>query len=83
MDDKFILFPNPVFNNLNIMGNQNNGQEYQVKIVDVTGRLMASLDWEHSNLLTIELEELPVGFYFVEIADGTNIIRKKFVKQAW
>jgi hypothetical protein len=78
--DNFIsLFPNPVFDHLTLIINENI-TDAQIKIYNLLGETEFSS--VTSNQKTdIDISSLSRGVYFVEVISGDNVGRKKFVKQ--
>jgi hypothetical protein len=75
------VYPNPVKNELMVSGLKLRvGSEATIKVFDVLGKEM------HNHLLAASNFQLPTsnfksGIYFMEINDGKNIFRKKFLKE--
>ncbi len=75
----FTLFPNPVFNYLNLYFHENTSKA-ELKIYNLLGV------FEYSSILiqqksNIDLSNLACGIHILEITDGKNISRRKFIKQ--
>ncbi|MFL9842789.1 glucuronyl esterase domain-containing protein [Flavobacterium rhizosphaerae] len=67
------VYPNPAQNTIWVAGLTN---EFEYKIIDVSGKLC--LSGRATN--AISLENLPKGFYFLNISDGANGTYKKIIK---
>jgi hypothetical protein len=48
-----------------------------LRIVDISGKTV--LQKENNGLNSLDVSFLNSGMYFVELSDGYNIIRKKFI----
>lgn len=70
------VYPNPTKNTLNI---QSNGQITQLSIFNQLGQLVETYKGQHPRL---DIQHLPSGIYFLNIANDTNSIVsvKRFVK---
>jgi len=78
-ENKFLIFPNPVLNELTIKGNLN---LYQIKIYDTLGRIHRTIN-ATTETQTINLSTLPQGLYFVSLKNEMNNSLKvyKIIKQ--
>lgn len=73
----FILFPNPVSNELNILIN-NELMIENISVFDLTGKLIKSVN---GNVNSIDMSDLMSGNYFVRIITNDGIYNKKVLKQ--
>jgi len=76
----FSFFPNPASSELTIVYT-GSAKEYQIKIFDVTGKLVKQMENISSDKIIIPISELNKGMYLLNIHDGENISTKRFVKQ--
>ena len=76
----FSIYPNPSSNNItiNFSSASNN---INVKIYDVTGRLIKNIGNVKSGENIINISTLEAGLYMLNLQDGNNSITKRFVKQ--
>ncbi|MEA3505737.1 MAG: DUF4465 domain-containing protein [Bacteroidota bacterium] len=77
-DNEISIYPNPFTNNLNISLN-----EYTTKniiIRDVSGNIIFANENFISNKLTVNLNDIPAGIYFVTIISDKEKIVKKIIK---
>jgi len=77
------IFPNPGNGSLNISWKQIPGQQIDIKVLDVSGRVVASEKRNSSvevNLANINLSTLPNGIYFVQLTNGAGLVTHKYVK---
>ncbi|SHI97832.1 T9SS type A sorting domain-containing protein [Flavobacterium haoranii] len=77
-NDKIIVFPNPVQNDLNIKIN-NVSENTNVKIFDLLGKEFYSNSFENQNI-NIDLNFLKTGIYLLKINSGTNKTVQKIIK---
>ncbi len=79
-DHLFTFYPNPATNSITI-DYKSLAKNYNVKIYDVTGRLVKNSD--HLSLATtiINIDDLEKGIYLLNVYDGTTSSVKRFVKQ--
>ncbi len=75
--DRFTVFPNPVSNHLTI---KNNGFEpTKVILFSTPGKIISEVTFTGSSA-TINMQELPNGFYFLQIVNDKSAITKKIIK---
>ena len=79
-NNSFRIFPNPVNNVLSIETTSN--QHYEVKILDITGKLIIS-DQFNGGLETtnINISTLPKGSYIIQIQNNDTQFSKQFIKR--
>ncbi|WP_020531466.1 T9SS type A sorting domain-containing protein [Flexithrix dorotheae] len=79
------LYPNPAQNDLNISFSSSVMDEYSIKIIDLTGKLMLLTELNKANInknsRTIDISSYKPGMYFVEINNGRSKVVKKFLKK--
>lgn len=73
------LFPNPSSGIINIDLKTNERSE--VKVLDISGRVIISRKYSDSGLKTIDLASLSKGTYVVSINSGEKMINRKIVMQ--
>jgi len=73
----FIVYPNPVTNNLFIIFSGKK-QKVEVTITDITGKIVRSTKLKSN---TINVGDLPNGIYFIKFEGENNTIPQKFIKQ--
>lgn len=78
--NRFVIYPNPVNNVLNIKGLNTYGK-YQFIINDVKGNAVAETSISNTSVYTWNIQTLSKGFYNLKIISGDNISTVKFVKQ--
>lgn len=77
------LWPNPVKNQLNITGVEAFEGQAEVKVYDLSGRLVLSStkDSTSQNTIQINTSSLSTGTYLVKITDGKTSLNKKIIKE--
>jgi hypothetical protein len=75
-ENRLLVYPNPVFDVLNIQTEQ---VIKQIVVLDLNGRIVMQLQ---GNIRTIDLQSIPAGNYIVNIRTETAIIPIKIVKNA-
>ena len=68
---KFIVFPNPSDNVLNIKGNVLENDNYRIVLTNILGQPLISIDTESVNNIVetkFNIKELSSGIYFLTIA---------------
>jgi len=75
------VFPNPCADNVNIV-NPGNHTIRSIRVSSVSGELIRKerVSGVASNFV-LNTSGLPVGYYLIEISDGTTISRKKLMKK--
>ena len=73
------LFPNPSSGIINVDLKTNERSE--VKVLDISGRVIISRKYSDSGLKTIDLASLSKGTYVVSINSGEKMINRKIVMQ--
>lgn len=76
-DQNFIVYPNPVINELNIATSKNTTVE-KVSIYSLTGQLIKIAE---GNEKTIDMSDLSSGNYFIKIQTNQGVINKKVIKK--
>lgn len=84
-ENKFNLFPNPVSNSL-IIQFESEIQFAGINVLNVLGENVLSKSVFYSNIITLDISELPNGVYFLKINSTNNGNHKiyssqKFIKQ--
>ena len=78
--NNFVMYPNPVMNQLNISLDTNQSSMYNLSVIDMMGRIIFQKEIG-STLNTIDVSQMTTGIYNVSIQSGSNVIAtKKFVK---
>jgi hypothetical protein len=72
------IYPNPTNNLLNIESKKENIQA--VNIYNLTGENVLSSLQHHSNIITLSIENIPTGLYFIEVQTSGGLVVKKLLK---
>lgn len=75
----FALYPNPANDVINLHFGQRLEGESTIRIVDFNGRLVSEqlVGEVNSKVLTLETALLPAGIYYVEVQNGSELIRER------
>ncbi len=73
-----ILFPNPASDVLTI--SMENSHNFEIKIYDILGKIVL-FEKAETNNITLTINHLAKGNYFVELKNGQFITTKKFIKK--
>lgn len=81
----FLVYPNPVKENLFITNNESLDLDNSIKIYDIQGRLViSSLAIFQNDNLVIDMRNLSLGFYFIQLhskTDDSKTITIKIIKE--
>lgn len=77
---KALIYPNPNNGSFTISMEDYNGDNYNMQVTDVSGKLVY-YEVLNSSQSNINLNELNKGMYFVSVSDGTNQVVKRIVVQ--
>ena len=84
-NSKFIIYPNPVKDDVTISFSAKNSSEISIRIVDVNGKILISKTEQSSaegiSVIHIDCSNLRQGFYFVNLEVGGLTYIRKIVKQ--
>ena len=75
-NSEFLLYPNPVANDLNVSFLNNKG--YTFRITNVLGQQISNGELSES---PIDVSQLSTGIYLIELNNGAKRIVKKFAKK--
>jgi hypothetical protein len=76
-----LLYPNPCSNEITLLLNDQQSHENGVlQIFDITGMLVAKLEVNHQNKITINTASLPQGMYQIQMTNLIGTYNGKFVK---
>lgn len=75
------IFPNPANNRIQVGIQVKNAANAQVQVTDVTGRIVLSRQayFVDNQLLTLETDQLPNGFYNLTVVEGESLQSAPFV----
>jgi hypothetical protein len=77
---KITMYPNPVEDKLNLNLSQYSGEVKQLRIFDVTGKLVNSLGVDKQTHLEISMGSYPSGLYIVKIETENEQLQHKIIK---
>lgn len=80
VEEDFNLYPNPVSDYLILNAGENYGENILISIINVAGQMLQSKKYSNNGNITIGLEELSNGVYFLRVEDGSKLATKKFIK---
>jgi choice-of-anchor B domain-containing protein len=80
--DRFDVFPNPIYNEVNIDLAVEGSQEVTIELYTLTGKLLQSkIQWvSGAERLSMNTSELPSGMYVLEARFGEGTISEKIIK---
>lgn len=74
------VYPNPVENELNVEFPSVLSDDWNIAVIDVTGRTLKSYRFTE-NKLTIDIGDLSSGLYILQMDNSKEIISKPFIKK--
>lgn len=75
------IYPNPVNNILHVALDVDPEGESLVKCFDMTGRVVGECQFDGDRRLSMDVEALPQGAYFVKVyIDGRPVVNRKIMK---
>lgn len=75
-DNLLMLFPNPAINKINIIFPENVSQ---IEIFDLQGKKIKAF-LVNSDMIEIEIQELPKGMYYLKAYGNSGILSTKFIR---
>ncbi|MGB4930939.1 MAG: T9SS type A sorting domain-containing protein [Chitinophagales bacterium] len=78
IENTFSLYPNPANNFITI--ETDFSTEKTIYITDALGQIVKTITTSENNI-TIDLNGIASGVYFIKMEDGINSVTKKFIKQ--
>lgn len=84
LDASFSVFPNPTSDVLHVNFESDKPTPFELSLLDPTGKNIRS--WKMESAFgnysqTIDLNDLPSGFYFFKLETNDGIVNRKFVKE--
>lgn len=76
---EYKLYPNPSKNSINInLGSEIIDTPYELQFIDIFGKIVKkAIITPKSSIFTIDITELPEGFYNCRILNGSEIVDTK------
>ena len=81
IDLQAAIFPNPAKEQLTIILNNTANNTTQLRVYDIAGALQLQQDVQTQKQISISVNELSTGVYFVEIKNGEQIKHIRFIKE--
>ena len=84
IENNFSIYPNPANENINISVISATGERTTINLVDITGKVITSYDLgilKGEKNMSIKVEDLSTGIYFIELVNESGRQVKKFVKK--
>lgn len=83
-EDKFSVFPNPAIDAINVAISLTNSENTVINVLDISGKVIKTVNVgnvQGEKNLSIDVQDLSTGVYFVELVNEHNKQVKKFVKK--
>lgn len=84
IEDQFSIYPNPANEMINISVSLTNSENTTINVLDIAGKVIytANLGTVNGNkMVSVSLDQMATGVYFVEMTNSTSKQVKKFVKK--
>lgn len=78
---KMELIPNPANNYLDIAFNDKLYGNLDIKIIDITGRIVLKKNFEYKPEIIVDIKNLNTGIYYIYIKSREKILFDKFLKK--
>ena len=75
------IYPNPSSDILNIDLSSANEEIQSISLVDITGKLIQTIDVHENALLKLNLSSFASGLYYIKISSATNTVVRQVVKK--
>ena len=82
--DKFSVYPNPANEQINVAISLTNSENTVINVVDISGKVIKTMNLgnvQGDKNLTISLDNMTTGVYFIEMVNEAGKQVKKFVKK--
>jgi hypothetical protein len=82
--DKFSVYPNPAADLINVAISLTNSENTVINVVDISGKVIKTMNLgnvQGDKNLTISLDNMTTGIYFIEMINEAGKQVKKFVKK--
>ena len=78
--DVINTYPNPVSDKVNLKVGSQLGDNLEIQVFSPDGKQRKSLSVVRSDIISIDISDLPDGFYILQLTDGVKIIHTKILK---
>ncbi|MBI9039440.1 MAG: T9SS type A sorting domain-containing protein [Bacteroidales bacterium] len=79
--NEYLIYPNPVYNKLNIFLPPKVTNLFNIELNDIYGNIMLKQTNLYSNHIVLDLSLFPQGIYFLKIYQENKIVIDKIIKQ--
>ncbi|MDG1433456.1 MAG: T9SS type A sorting domain-containing protein [Saprospiraceae bacterium] len=79
--DEVIISPNPADNNINIQLAESVSIIENLSLFNLSGQLILERTGLNNNSITLDIENIPTGAYYLKIESGDEVISQKIIKQ--
>ena len=75
------IYPNPSSDILNIDLSAANEEIQSIFLVDITGKLVQTIDVHENEVIKLNLSSFASGLYYIKISSATNTVVRQVVKE--
>ncbi|MBD3638108.1 MAG: T9SS type A sorting domain-containing protein [Crocinitomicaceae bacterium] len=82
--DRFSVYPNPANEAVNVYISLSGSENTVINVLDISGKVIKTINLgtvEGERTITVSLDEISTGVYFIELVNDNNKQVKKFVKK--
>jgi Secretion system C-terminal sorting domain len=84
LNERFTIYPNPATEGINVYISLNNAENTIINVLDISGKVIKTVNVgtvDGEKTVSISLEDISSGVYFIELVNSSNMKVKKFVKK--
>ncbi len=78
LSDELLIYPNPFINSTTVKFNNRNNSNYTLRLYDVSGKEIRCIKDITTNIIVLEKDNLPAGFYTIELK-GEKLLRGRVI----
>ena len=72
------IFPNPAKDAVTVALNNDQTMD-EIQLIDVTGRVIRTWKWQNSSSMTVNIQDIPSGYFILQLVNGSQSWVKRFI----